>query len=219
MEYPSVGYFNAEYFDPSRWRPSYPNPAFLRMTLRDAYWGAKIVTSFTDADIEAIVHTGKYTDPRAERYVADVLKARRDIIGQYFFSQVNPLDRFALVETNSGEQALTFENLALARNYAPSPTLSYRYSIRRYVPYGFDPAIVQEATSQTPRIILDRSFLSAWAERTASARTLPEPPSMAYVQLETSYDGGAHWSNSVSVYLQYDERTGRFSLVAIDRET
>ena len=80
MHYPAVGYFESVYFDPPRWRPTYPNPAFLRMTLRDAYWGAKIVTSFTDEDIDAIVHTGRYTDARAERYVADVLKARRDKI-------------------------------------------------------------------------------------------------------------------------------------------
>jgi hypothetical protein len=218
MVYPSVGYFESEYFDPSRWRPTFPNPAFLRETSRDAYWGAKIVTSFTDKDIETIVRTGRYTDPRAEQYVAQVLKARRDKIGRYYFKVVNPLDRFALVVEDSGEQALVFENLAIARGYAPTPHAIYRYTVRRQVQFGFDPTVIGETVVQAPRILIGKAFLEALAARTPSARALgPEQP-ISYVRIETSYDGGREWSKSVTVYLRQDPHTQRLELIGLVRE-
>ncbi len=219
MEYPSVGYFEAVRFDPSRWRPSFPNPAFLRMTLRDAYWGAKIVTSFTDEDIETIVGTGKFTDPRAERYVAEVLKARRDKIGRHYFNLINPLDRFVLRDAESGEQALVFENLALTRGYAPSPHAIYRYTIRRLVRFGFDPVLIPTSVAQAPWIPLGTALVQAWTTRTASAHVMDGRQSLGYITIETSYDGGKHWSKEVLVYLQYDPAGNRFSIVGLQRET
>ncbi|HEV8329533.1 MAG TPA: hypothetical protein VGQ08_18840 [Nitrospiraceae bacterium] len=218
MEYPAVGYFESVYFDPSRWRPTYPNPAFLRMTLRDAYWGAKIVTSFTDEDIDTIVRTGRYTDPRAERYVADVLRARRDKIGRYYFNLVNPLDRF-IVETELGEQALVFDNLAIARGYAPAPQALYRYSISRYVPKWFDNPVIPEAVVQSPKIRFDQSFFTAWAEQTGDARTTEQGPPIAAVRIQTSYDGGAHWSKRVVVYLRAHSVTRHMTIMGLDRES
>lgn len=220
MEYPAVGYFEAEYFDPERWRPTYPNPAFLRTTLRDAYWGAKIVTSFTDKDIDAIVHAGGFTDPRAERYVADVLKARRDKIGRYYFSLVNPLERFSLVDTASSEQALTFENLALSLRYAPAEAATYRYVIRRYERRGFDREVVPVVQIiDTPRILLSRSLIQTLQLQSDRAGDPTKDRSVASIQIQTSYDGGGHWSKEVTAYLQFDPEAGRFRLIGLDRET
>lgn len=219
MEYPAVGYFESEHFDPERWRPTYPNPAFLRMTLRDAYWGTKIVTSFTDEDIDTIVHTGGFTDPRAERYVANVLKARRDKIGHYYFTRVNPLDRFSLVDDGASEQALTFENLALSRGYAPAKTAVYRYVVRRYVVNGVDPEVVPARIVEAPRIVLSRSLgqtLRAQLERAGMPAT--DRP-VAVIEIQTSYDGGAGWSKRVMAYLKFDPEAERFHLIGIDRET
>jgi len=219
MDYPSVGYFNAEYFDPSRWRPTFPNPAFLEMTVRDAYWGAKIVTAFTDEDIEQIVHTGEYTDPRAERYVANVLKARRDKIGLYYFNLINPLDRFALKVTEASTQALIFENLALARAYAPATKATYRYTIRRHVPWGHDSLLLTEHDVQVPQIILDRAFLPVWKKRTPSAQMAGPEQSIFYITIRTSYDRGENWSKAVDVYVQYNSEGQTFEIVGIQRET
>jgi hypothetical protein len=218
MEYPAVGYFESVYFDPSRWRPTYPNPAFLRMTLRDAYWGAKIVTSFTDEDIDTVVRTGHYTDPRVERYVADVLRARRDKIGQYYFNLVNPLDRF-MVETEFGAESLVFENLAIARGYAPAPQALYRYSISRYLPNWLDKPVVPETVVQSPKIPLDKSFLTAWVEQTGDARTTVQGPPIAAVRIQTSYDGGAHWSKRVEVYLRAQSVTRHMTIIGLERES
>ena len=219
MDYPSVGYFNAEYFDPSRWRPTFPNPAFLQTTLRDAYWGAKIVTAFTDEDIETIVHTGEYTDSRAEQYVANVLKARRDKIGAYYFNLINPLDRFALKENPTRPQALSFENLALTHGYAPATEATYRYSIRRHVRWGHDSLLREDSYVLVSQIPLDNEFLQAWKERTSSAQMIEPGQSIFYITIHTSYDRGENWSKAVNVYLRFNPEGQKFEVIGIQRET
>jgi hypothetical protein len=119
--YRGVGRFEADKFDAANWVAEYPNPAFSNRLPDDAFWGAKQVMAFTDDQIRAVVKTGEYSDPRAERWIADCLIKRRDKIGRAFFSQVLPLDRFA-VRDNS----LVFDDLAVvhriadARNYTIS---------------------------------------------------------------------------------------------------
>ncbi len=83
---PSVGFIEAEAFDPGHWKPDYPNPAFDERTERDARWGARIVAGFTDAHIRAAVECGKYSDPRATEYLTRVLIARRDKIVRRWLS-------------------------------------------------------------------------------------------------------------------------------------
>lgn len=92
--YPSVGYWRSDVFRPGDWVPTYPNPAFEKMTPRDAFWGAKLVMAFSDKDLRAIVETAEMSNPDAEAYLLDVLKKRRDKTGRYWFRQMAPLDRF-----------------------------------------------------------------------------------------------------------------------------
>ena len=47
--------------------------------------------AFTDEQIRAAVKTGGFTDPAAEKLLADVLIKRRDKIGRAYFSRINPL--------------------------------------------------------------------------------------------------------------------------------
>ncbi len=93
---PSVGRFEWELFDPDRYFPEYPNPAFENRLPDDEFWGAKQVMNFTDNEIEAIVRFGGYTDPKATDWVIECLRRRRDKIGQTFFAKVLPLDKFAI---------------------------------------------------------------------------------------------------------------------------
>ena len=48
----------AETFDVEAFRTNRKVPAHKRMTDRDAYWGAKVVTSFTDAQLAAVAAVG-----------------------------------------------------------------------------------------------------------------------------------------------------------------
>jgi hypothetical protein len=77
-EIPSVGFVESKVFDPSGWRPDYPNPAFDDRTERDIRWGARIVAGFSDEMIQAAVAAAQYSDPRAADYVTRVLIERRD---------------------------------------------------------------------------------------------------------------------------------------------
>jgi hypothetical protein len=112
---PSVGAFEYAVFDPERWVPEYPNPAFLNMDAEDAFWAAKQVMAFTEDDIRAIVRTGEYTDPAATEWVVRCLMQRRDKIGRAFFQRALPLDRFAV---RDGQ--LVFEDLTAQYFGTPS---------------------------------------------------------------------------------------------------
>jgi hypothetical protein len=94
IDYPgfsSVGHFSAEHFDPPNWKPRAPNPAFRRARPDDTFWGARRVMAFTDEMIRAVVRTGQYSDPAAEKHIADTLIARRDAIGRAWLTNVNPV--------------------------------------------------------------------------------------------------------------------------------
>jgi hypothetical protein len=62
---PSVGRFSADRFDPERWKPEVPNPAFLRARADDLFWGARRVMAFTDEMIRAAVASASCSDARA----------------------------------------------------------------------------------------------------------------------------------------------------------
>lgn len=122
---PAIGRFEASAFDPDKWVPNYPNPAFAQRTPEDEFWAASIVMSFKDEDIRAIVETAQYSDPRATDYVTRTLIARRQAIGRAYFSRVLPLDRFRVNGT-----VLEFEDLAVLHGFEKQR--SYRVAWFRF---------------------------------------------------------------------------------------
>ena len=96
---PSVGRFEGHSFDPLKWRPEYPNTAFDNMRADDAFWAARIVAKFSDADIRAIVSKARYSDPRATDYITATLIERRNKVLKTWLTAVNPLVDFALIAT------------------------------------------------------------------------------------------------------------------------
>ena len=115
---PAVGRFESEFFDPVKWRPEYPNPAFDLMRPDDAFWGARLVARFSDEAIRAIVAKGRYSDPEAAKYIADTIIKRRDKVLKAWLTGVNPIVNPRLTATG----ALTFENAAVAAGVATTPT-------------------------------------------------------------------------------------------------
>jgi hypothetical protein len=120
--YPAVGNYEADFFEPWKWKPEYPNPAFDRMDEADAFWAANLLTYFTDDVIRAIVATGQISDPEAAGYLAQTLIQRRDKCIRYWIRQTNPLDRFAV---SSDGSEVTFDNAAVRTGAAPVG-VSYR---------------------------------------------------------------------------------------------
>jgi len=129
-QYPSVGYWRSDVFKPGRWVPTYPNPAFEKLTRRDAFWGAKQVMAFSDADLDAVVDAAEMSNPEAEDYLLRILAERRDMTGRYWFHRVAPLDRFRLALTTAEGPMLRFSDLSVDGGLHESAGTTYRYRVR-----------------------------------------------------------------------------------------
>src|SRR5262249_37991774 len=85
------GYFSAVDFDPEDWKGLYPNPAFARMTERDAAWMARIIARFAEADVRALVAAGQFSHPSDIDYLTQVLLARQRRILARYLTRLSPL--------------------------------------------------------------------------------------------------------------------------------
>ncbi len=131
IDYPdvprSVGRFEAKAFDPLKWKPEYPNPAFDNMRADDAFWAARIVARFTDEMIGAVVQKARYSDPRATQYMTQALITRRDKILATWLNQVCP----AVDPVLGADGAFSFTNAAVAAR-AADPAETYQLQWFRY---------------------------------------------------------------------------------------
>jgi hypothetical protein len=187
-EYAEVGRIEAEHFEPSRWKPEYPNMAFDRMLADDGFWAAKIVSRFSDEAIRAIVATGDFLSKDAERYLADMVIRRRDKVVAHYFRQLNPLDGFRI------EQELEFRNLGAERGLGDVQGYEYEW-------FSFDNASGEVA----PLSIRGR------AEETR----IPIPQDASsdlMVRIRTESSTESSWKKAVHVYL-----IGR-TVVGVERE-
>jgi hypothetical protein len=123
--YPSIGYYPAETFDPDAHRTNRKVPAHARLTDRDAYWGAKVVTSFTDAQLDALVAAAELPADAAG-YLAHALKVRRDIIGRRYLRPMAAVER---PQVSPGGAEVCFEDLTLARGYARASEVRHLFEI------------------------------------------------------------------------------------------
>jgi hypothetical protein len=85
------GYFEARHFVPDDWKNEYPNPAFSRMTERDAAWMARILAHFTPAMVRALARAGDFSDPSNTEYLATVLEERLERILQRYLTRLSPI--------------------------------------------------------------------------------------------------------------------------------
>ena len=128
--HPAVGFLESELFNPGRWKPNYPILPFENMTLRDAFWGAKLVLSFTDEQIRAAVEAGKFSDPQATEILTRTLIERRDKIGRHWLKRVNPLGQFDVRPNDGDHSGLRFEDLEVLHGYIPAEERRYEYTVR-----------------------------------------------------------------------------------------
>ncbi|HXW07409.1 MAG TPA: hypothetical protein VD833_19385 [Vicinamibacterales bacterium] len=121
IDYPevpkSIGRFEADAFDPLKWKPEYPNPAFENMRLDDAFWAARIVSRFSDEMIRGVVEKAQYSDPRATEFMTQALIKRRDRVVSAWLNGVCPVVDAAL----AGDGTLTFANAAISAQAATAP--------------------------------------------------------------------------------------------------
>ncbi|MEE9534650.1 MAG: hypothetical protein V3W06_09525 [Acidimicrobiia bacterium] len=206
-DYPSVGRYEADFFEPWKWRPNYPNPAFDRMDTTDAFWAARIVSRFTDELIRAIVAEGQISDPQAAAYLTDVIITRRDKVVNYWISRTNPLDRFEVDGIAGTGPELTFENAAIRVGAAQQgATYRVRWS-----------ALNNLSGQETPA----GSRLSSLAETRAPVPDAAWGPAddvgdrYAVAAIHTLHPDFPHWREPVVVSLR--DRTGEVNVVGIER--
>jgi hypothetical protein len=196
-EYPSVGKFEGDRFDPRRWMPQTMTLPYLEMRDDDAFWAARRVAAFTDDMIRTVVHTGEFSDPEAEKYLADVLIKRRDAIARAYLPAVNPIVNPRL-EANG---RLQFDNAAVDARVAEAPTAYHA------VWSQFD-----NTTGET-RHLAD----------TQSPTTSMQPPSGlptgadSYIEVRLSADSAEHpaWKEPVRTYFRRDG--SGWTLVGLER--
>jgi hypothetical protein len=181
---PSVGRFEAEFFDPAEWRPEYPNPAFDLMRPEDAFWAARLVAKFNDETLRAIVAKARYSEPAAADYIARTLIARRDKVLKTWLTAVNPIVDPQL----SAAGVLTFDNAAVSAGVATAPS-EYRLTWSRFdnaAGAAVGPAEEQRTTApraEAPPAILNGSDYVS-------------------VTIRTIHPGFPGWSASAVVYFR-----------------
>lgn len=117
----AIGRFEGDVFDPVSWKPRVPTAAFRHAQPDDLFWAGRRVAAFSNDMIQAAVKAARYSDPAAERHLAEVLSKRRDKISAAYLTAVNPLVNFALTPAGS----LSFENAAVTAR-AAEDVASYR---------------------------------------------------------------------------------------------
>ncbi|PKN59402.1 MAG: hypothetical protein CVU56_00735 [Deltaproteobacteria bacterium HGW-Deltaproteobacteria-14] len=115
-----LGYYDVERFDPDAWFNEYPNPAFSRMTERDAAWMARIIARFSVTRIDALIETGKLHDDTVREQLRTALLGRRKKILDRFLTALSPLADPRVV---GGELCLT--DLAVASATVATEARSY----------------------------------------------------------------------------------------------
>jgi hypothetical protein len=117
------GYYDVESFDPDQWKPGYPNPAFSRMTERDAAWMARIVSQITDEHLLALAEVGRFRDRFLEREILRLLRGRRDRITGRYLSRLSPLSH-PMIERRGSAAWLCLRDLGVDAGVAvPSSRL------------------------------------------------------------------------------------------------
>jgi len=196
-EYPSIGRFEGDTFDPTRWKPQTPTTAYLELRADDAFWAARRVMAFTDDLIREAVHTGQFSDPAAERHLGAILSKRRDTIGNTYLTGINPVINPRL----DANGTLTFDNAAVAAGFAQPPS-EYRVAWSRF-----------DNTTGTTQAIGDTRNAATTHQ---APRDLPSADG-SFVELAIAGEGAAHPSWQQPVRVHFRRTGGGWKLVGLLR--
>jgi hypothetical protein len=92
----TFGYFDVAHFHPDEWKNEYPNPAFDRMTERDAAWMARILSRFTPHMVRTLAEMAQLAGPSNTDYLERVLDGRLQKILDRYLTRLSPIADVAL---------------------------------------------------------------------------------------------------------------------------
>ena len=179
-------YFSADDFDPDNWKGGYPNPAFQRMSERDAAWATRILTRFSDAHLLAAMRAGDYSDPKHNAFLFDALRRRLHRIRGRYFAKLSPL-----ADVASHEREVCAVDLA--RQAEVYPATEFRYSATAYS--GLE---LEQASSLEPTLKPGGGVCVALPERKLDPALPPDDP-MRYAVVDIR-NGAAQGPLRVHLY-------------------
>jgi hypothetical protein len=118
----TFGYADVAHFDPDRWKNEYPNPAFDRMTERDAAWMARILARFTPEMVRTLAEMGRFEDPANTDYLEQLLQGRLGRILERYLTRLSPVTDVHL----EGRERLCALDLAEWRRLREPDAFAYR---------------------------------------------------------------------------------------------
>jgi hypothetical protein len=206
-EHPSIGFYSTDLFDPGTWRSNYPNPAFQNRTIRDGYWGAKLVASFDEELIRAAVSAGGLSDPVAEETLIQAIIGRRHLTVEYWFSRVTPLEEPS-VRSSPGAPVLTFRDLAVAEGIVPAH--GRRYEMRFEFPAAGAEVedVIEPRMSEGGDGELDLPPVPTTSDFWQELRGRPVEERLAKLELRAIPQAGSPRPRSVRIYLLPVQETG-----------
>jgi hypothetical protein len=189
-DYPSIGRFEGNYFQPESWKPEYRNAAFANARPDDRFWAARILAAVPDETVRRVVETARYSDPRAADYLVETLLLRKTKILSAWLNGTNPIVNPVL----SSAGVLTFENAAERAGVANA---AERYTVewlRFDNGSGAHEPAEAEATITEPRAQAPRPLLDGKPQFVAARIRAFHPDRPAWAQPVTLYfrqvDGG-----------------------------
>lgn len=215
---PSIGWMQVESFDPAGWKANWPNQAFVNMTARDAYWGAKLVGSFTDEQIRAAVDAGQLPGAFAADTLAAMLRYRRDRIVEHWYGEVSPVERPEVIPAPGAGPGfgLAFEDFGIRDGAWNAEGTSYRWRLRHEA-LGRRWEGTVGATEGSAQELAIRPTGAGAGERGARA-SMPAPDgadgTLATLEVEITRDGAG--GRAATVYLQWDGPAERYRVVGLE---
>ncbi len=219
---PSIGWMDAESFDPEAWKPNWPNPAFQLATDRDGYWGAKLVGSFADDQIRTAVEAGRLPSARATDTLVSILIERRDLVVNYWYGRVSPLENFELEGPNtdpasygaSGPLTVRFNDLGIGAGLWTPDDVEYRWEFEhRALDRDGNGVASGTGVDERQRISLgpvDRAL------RERSAGTLTPEESVAWLKLRIARRSTGDVHPPVTVWLEWCPASGTYRAVGLE---
>jgi hypothetical protein len=154
---PEVGNFNADDFNPGSWKPTFPSVMFDNLTDADAFWAVRVILSFTKEDLQDIVKTAEYSDPKSDEYILRILMERRQLVARYWLGRGDGLSDFSIRRAVAGA-TISFRDLMADHALGLADLAKYSYQIKG-TRYKSDKKKVDR-----PEITIDRETLGAAAE-------------------------------------------------------